>query len=163
MNVYTISRHIAAAIASDVTINNLCETLYGRKLRVHMVSLGSGTNDEENGGPTPYCIVNPTDFAGGNEASRNTCGVGILICLDASQNPDGTFTSAFTSEEASDGVFEVSGKDNLHVIGNLIKEICEKGGHGANPTESAVAMDGSTAYPVQYAVVSTSYQQTRSF
>jgi len=154
MDHYATARKVAAALAADETVDAICLERFARSLRVCMHDVGEGMED---GRLYPYAVVTLGESEGGVTAERETASVEIHLSMDASANALGGWTDTSKPQVASDGVYDWGGDSVLADLAEAVRDAAEANGHGANAFESAIAYDGMTAYPVQFAAVTVRY------
>ncbi len=160
---YSIARACAAAVAASESIASAFDTRFGRPLRVCMTHEGTIKPEELDESLCPYIVFNPSEEGGGPEQTRRTYEVAALLVIDAYQRPAGTgWRDATKPTQAADGVWEVADSALLD-LSSQIETLCLGTDAGANPVESRLILDGFTAFPLQWGVLTITYQHTQTW
>ena len=158
LDLAAISARIASALAADSTLAAYCLEHYGRAPRVCLGAVGTLPRDGAEGDEPlcPYVEVAPSDEAtGGGEANVESGTVGILVCADSSDRPEGWEDAS--KPAASGGAYAAKWDPDFAGLVALVRAAACRDGHGALYKSQRTAWDGVTAYPISFAAVSAEF------
>lgn len=158
LDIATICSAVASALAADAALAAYCVERYGRAPRVCLGAVGTLPRDGAEGDEPlcPYLEIAPSeDATGGGEANVESGTVGILVCADASDRPEGWEDAS--KPAAASGVYAAKWDSDFAGLVALVRATACKDGHGALYKTQRTSYDGVTAYPVSYAAIAAEF------